>query len=78
MRAKFVNENLKSDNYLDDLYRQRDQIMDELELAEERGENIMPLVQELKKIETEIEYEEIEQQEVGEYEAQLRGEDPYR
>ena len=77
MKAKFVNEALNEASYIDDLYLQKDQLLDDLEVAEERGENIMPIVQELRKVEQAIEYEEIEQQEMEEYKAQLRGENPY-
>jgi len=76
MRAKLVKESI-GDNYLNNLYREKDQLLQDLDEEGKKGENTMPTIQALKHIEQEIETEELEQQEYREYEMQQRGENPY-
>lgn len=78
MRAKFVNEGLynSGDNYLDSMYRE---LADLEELLADANPAQQPgIAREISDLKQKIEWEEIDQQEMEEYQAQQRGEDPYQ
>ena len=80
MKKKVVKDQINESNYLDDLYLEKDEITAEIYDAEERGlsdSTISNLVKQLREVEQKIEWEEIEQAEIEEYELQKKGINPY-